>query len=197
MKMHPKPMARHTKAVEPVQINPRFVTAIHLEPYHIQVVHAEGRTQVLTMTRDECLKLFTSLGFMLRFDETNANALDPSVARGFIKTLKTIVGPGTMFGSMTGGTRVEFDSATESDNPNVAEYRANRAYLTGTTEGLNASEATDMMQSYGSAVARCRGRADWYVARLSPKPVQPGQEPFALTNNEFRFLKARGFFDAT
>lgn len=83
MKMHPKPMVRHTQAVTAVRIEPRVATDLHPEPYHIRFEfpahHQSSKartTQVLTMMRDEAVTLFETLGVMLRFEGAKAAEID-------------------------------------------------------------------------------------------------------------------------
>jgi hypothetical protein len=55
MKMHPKPMSRHTRHVEPVKQRIVYDTG-HEEPLHVAFTFANGSTQRLTMTREEASK---------------------------------------------------------------------------------------------------------------------------------------------
>lgn len=180
MKMHPKPMARHTKAVEPVTLNPRVASLLHPEPFHILVQHAEGRTQVLTMTRDECHQLFTSLGTMLRYEGARAADIDPNGWKAFHSTLRSLVDGSTTFGRATGG---------QADLQQVSRAGLT-LYLSGTVncrtevEAINAY-ALHLTLSPFTILRKGRRDDDGYTLyRLKPRRLQPGQVPFELEDSE-------------
>lgn len=68
MKMHPKPMSRHTHHVEPVKHRLTYESAFEErgDPVHIQFTFPNGATQRLTMTRAEASKLISDLHDILR-----------------------------------------------------------------------------------------------------------------------------------
>lgn len=114
MKMHPKPMIRHMQHVQPIAMTPRVATDNHPEPYHIQFMHSPFHTgqkghptQTLTMTRDEAMELFTTLGVMLRYPGVRAADIDPGTFSGYVSHLKHVasVTSGITFGRASGGDK--------------------------------------------------------------------------------------------
>lgn len=78
MKMHPRPVLRHLKHVAPVKVE-SFVNPhdIHPEPYILRFeFEASGHTTSLTMTREECVSLFETIGVMLRYEDAKAAEID-------------------------------------------------------------------------------------------------------------------------
>lgn len=67
MKMHPKPMNRHTRFVQPVKHRITYDSGQEdAEPLHIQFTFPDGATQRLTMTRAEASKLVSDIHDILR-----------------------------------------------------------------------------------------------------------------------------------
>lgn len=67
MKMHPKPMTRHTRFVQPVKHRITYDSGQEdAEPLHIQFTFTDGATQRLTMTRAEASKLVSDIHDILR-----------------------------------------------------------------------------------------------------------------------------------
>lgn len=67
MKMHPKPMNRHTRFVQPVKHRITYDSGQEdAEPMHIQFTFPDGATQRLTMTRAEASKLVSDIHDILR-----------------------------------------------------------------------------------------------------------------------------------
>lgn len=68
MKMHPKPMSRHTHHVEPVKYRITYESAFEErgDPVHIGFTFANGSTQRLTMSRYEAATLIDDLTALLR-----------------------------------------------------------------------------------------------------------------------------------
>lgn len=67
MKMHPKPMNRHTRFVQPVKHRITYDSGQEdAEPLHIQFTFPDGATQRLTMTRAEASKYAHDILSILR-----------------------------------------------------------------------------------------------------------------------------------
>lgn len=191
MKMHPKPMARHTKHVEPVAITPHMAGYdSHPEPFHIQFRHAEGRTQLLTMTRDECLRLFTDLGAMLRFEGMKGTDLDPGELRNFKTAITAVANRDTALNIAT-------DAGTQVRVSALATRAPLRVYLTSvvncTSEAEAIRTASRRLQKSPLVVTRKdRARKDCFsINLLSFFRQYPGQVPFELEEHEEATLVKR------
>ena len=68
MKMHPKPMSRHTHHVETIKHRLTYESAFEErgEPVHINFTFPSGSTQRLTMSRYEAATLIDDLTALLR-----------------------------------------------------------------------------------------------------------------------------------
>lgn len=68
MRMHPKPALRHTRHVEPFNVEVIFNPGNEHQPFQIRFTRqSDGATQLLTLTEPEALKVCMNLAASLRY----------------------------------------------------------------------------------------------------------------------------------
>ena len=75
MRMHRAAKVRHNKTVEECIVTPKYRDA-HPQQFHIQFDFSGGADSLLTLTRQEAIELFETLGVMLRYGDTPAMDID-------------------------------------------------------------------------------------------------------------------------
>lgn len=96
MKMHPKPVRRHTQHVELFTITEnRYDACLPDNPFVFKFRRlSDGATQGLFMTREEALQLFENLGVMLRFEDTKAKDVESEALADCYHHLKQAINRG-------------------------------------------------------------------------------------------------------